>query len=122
MATKSTTAPKADAPKPTLVAKDDAPDAPDAAEPTLKVQLKKKEFFERVVDRSGVRKGEAKTAVEAALAVLGEALANGEEVNLPPLGKIRVARQKSTPRGIAYNLRLVRNDVDVRLQPDEPAD
>ena len=82
-------------------------------EPTLKTQLKKKEFFERVVDRSGVRKGEAKTAIEAALAVLGEALANGEELNLPPLGKIKVARQKSTPRGMAYNLRLVRNDAEI---------
>ena len=107
MATKQATPPAAEDAKPTEVR------AGGGTEPTLKVQLKKKEFFDRVVDRSGVRKGEAKTAIEAALAVLGEALANGEELNLPPLGKIKVARQKSTPRGIAYNLRLVRNDADI---------
>ena len=101
MATKT-----AKTPEPTV--EEGRPAAPVPVEPTLKVQLKKKEFFERVVERSGVRKGEAKTAVEAALAVLGEALAKGEEVNLPPLGKIKVNREKATPRGMAYTLRLVR--------------
>lgn len=82
-------------------------------EATLKVQLKKKEFLERVVDRSGMRKSDAKTVMEATLAILGEALAAGEEVNVPPFGKAKVNREKDTPRGKAYALRLVRNRGDI---------
>lgn len=90
--------------------------APVEIDPTLKVQLKKKEFLERVVERSGMRRGDAKTAMEATLAILGEALAAGEEVNVPPLGKAKVNREKDTPRGKAYALRLVRNHADVSGQ------
>ncbi|SMY07879.1 HU family DNA-binding protein [Flavimaricola marinus] len=113
MATKSATSSKTAEVKPVLVASDGA-----AAEiaPTLKVQVKKKEFLERVVERSGMRRGDAKTAMEATLAILGEALANGEEVNIPPFGKAKVNREKETPRGNAYSLRLVRNRVDLTTQ------
>ncbi len=40
---------------------------------------------------------------------MGEAIVKGEELNLPPLGKLKVAREKTTPRGMSYILRLVRN-------------
>jgi DNA-binding protein HU-alpha len=55
-------------------------------------ELKKKELVELVVERTGVKKRDAKPSVEAALAILGEAIASGREMNLPPLGKIRINR------------------------------
>ena len=54
--------------------------------------MKKKELIDLVVERTGVKKRDAKPSVEAALAVLGEALASGRELNLPPLGKVRINR------------------------------
>jgi len=56
--------------------------------------LRKKELIERVVERSGVKKKDAKPTIEAMLAVLGEALAAGEELNLQPLGKVMVKKTK----------------------------
>lgn len=54
--------------------------------------MKKKELIDLVVERTGVKKRDAKPSVEAALAVLGEVLASGRELNLPPLGKVRINR------------------------------
>lgn len=62
-------------------------------EPTLR----KKELIERVVARSGVKKKDAKPTIEAMLAVLGEALAAGEVLNLQPLGKVMVKRNIEKP-------------------------
>lgn len=78
-------APATDADKPKVVT-----DTPVVAGPTLR----KKEFIDRVVDRAGLKKKDVKPAVEAALAELGEAIARGEEVNLPPFGKLKVNREK----------------------------
>ena len=63
--------------------------------------------MDRAIERSGVRKSDAKAAVEATLAVLAEALTKGEELVLPPLGKIKVTREKANPRGRILMLRLV---------------
>lgn len=71
-----------------------------------RVILKKKDFVDRATDRSGLRKADAKAAIDATLAVLTEALAQGEELILPPLGKLKVAREKDHPRGKILMLRL----------------
>ncbi|MFP1643362.1 HU family DNA-binding protein [Pontitalea aquivivens] len=57
--------------------------------------LRKKDFLDRVIAESGARKPDARSIAEATLKVLGEALARGEALSLPPLGKLRVSR--STP-------------------------
>lgn len=90
-ATKAAAAAKPMAPKP---AASQTPSAPivsdtDAVEPQV---LRKKELIERVVARSGIKKKDAKPTIEAMLAVLGEALSNGEELNLHPMGKMMVTR------------------------------
>jgi len=72
-------------------------------------QLKMKGLVEAVVERTGQRKGEVRTAVQAALAVMGETLADGKELNLPPMGKVKINRVKETPRGQNLILKLVRN-------------
>lgn len=57
--------------------------------------LRKKDFLDRVIAESGARKPDARAIAEATLKILGEALARGESLSLPPLGKLRVSR--STP-------------------------
>lgn len=63
-------------------------------ETTVVTTMKKKDFIDRVAEASGVKRGEAKKAVEATLKELGDALQRGEELNLPPLGKVTVKRQQ----------------------------
>lgn len=79
------------APKPVVV-KDTQPTVSDPA-------MKKKELIETVTERSGVKKRDAKPVVEAMLAVLGEALAEGRELNLQPLGKTKLNRAKDVQGG-----------------------
>lgn len=59
--------------------------------------LKKKELIDLVVERSKIKKKDAKPVVEAMLAILGETIASGRELNLQPLGKLRINR--STDKG-----------------------
>ncbi len=54
--------------------------------------LKLRELVGRVVDATGGKKKGVKEIVEATLDQLGAALAKGEELNLPGVGKVRVAR------------------------------
>ena len=56
--------------------------------------MRKKELIDLVVERSGLKKKDAKPIIEATLAILGEALADTRELNLQPLGKIKVRREK----------------------------
>jgi len=69
--------------------------APDT--PATELEMKKQELLARVVERSEIKKKYAKPVVEAMIAVLGEALAEGRELNLPPLGKVKQNRTKETP-------------------------
>ena len=62
-------------------------------------EMKKKELVDRVVTRSGIKKKDAKPVVEAMLAVLGAAMAEGRELNLQPMGRLKVARVKDTGNG-----------------------
>ncbi|MFX0540328.1 HU family DNA-binding protein [Roseovarius sp. S4756] len=60
--------------------------------------LKKQELMAQVVARSEVAKKHAKPVIEAMLDVLGEALAEGRDLNLQPLGKIKRKRMKETDK------------------------
>jgi DNA-binding protein HU-alpha len=74
------------------------PKAEAAAEGTpvsgQQTMLKKQELVERIVKASGAKKKDVKLIVDATLGVLGDALSAGEELNLPPLGKMKVNRQR----------------------------
>jgi len=61
--------------------------------------IKKPEFLDRVVERTDVKKREAKPAIEAALAVPAVSLINSEELNLPPMDKSRVVKSKYVGEG-----------------------
>lgn len=69
-------------------------------------ELRKKELFELVVERSGMKKRDVKPVVEAMLAVLGDALAEQREMDLQPLGKLKVQRGKELSDGHALVLKL----------------
>lgn len=58
--------------------------------------LKKQELIEKVVRASGAKKKDAKPVIEAMLEVLGDALADGREFNLQPMGKLKLNRTKET--------------------------
>ena len=104
-ASKTTTTKRKTAPKPAPV---------DVAEETSvqdlplssREEMKKKELIDLAVERSGVKKRDAKPAIEAALAVLGEALAEGREINMRPMGKIKVSRMKKVVNGQVINARI----------------
>lgn len=67
----------------------------EAAKPVVAgPMLKKKELIDRVVAKSGIKKKDAKPVIESMLEVLGSAIASGEELNLQPLGKVKVNREK----------------------------
>jgi nucleoid DNA-binding protein len=70
-------------------------DAP-AVDPNL---LKKPDLLDQVVSRTNLKKRDVKPAVEAALAVIGEALRKGNELALPPLGKVRLVKTKELDGG-----------------------
>ena len=85
---------------------DNDDDTTDGSPIKTRTILKKKDFFDRATERSGVKKSDAKAAIDATLAVLTEALANGDEIILPPLGKLKVTREKAHPKGRILMLRL----------------
>lgn len=66
--------------------------AADAGAPREALRLK--DLVARVAERADVRKPVARGVLEAALDEIGAALSRGQGLNLPPLGKAKVNRQK----------------------------
>ncbi|MFC4668187.1 HU family DNA-binding protein [Seohaeicola nanhaiensis] len=84
-------------------------------------ELKKAALVDQVAERAGLKKTEAKAAVEAVLAVLGESVAAGRALNLPPLGRLRVARTEEKPNGSVsvLKLRTAGKGKDPLAEPEE---
>lgn len=87
--TKPATA-KASAPQPKVVGAEPGEDG---------IPVRKADLIDKAVDASGIKKRDAKPAIEAALAELARLLAEGHDVNLPPLGKIRVVKSRPLDQG-----------------------
>lgn len=85
-----------------------SPEQPaDAGAPkaTLKgMPFRFKELLDQVASRTGSKKSDLRATVEATLEALGTALATGRDLNIPPLGKLRVA--KNQPPVMTLKLRL----------------
>lgn len=92
MARKTTATPKPAA---------ETPQAPADAKAEAAKVLKKPEILDEVVARTNLKKRDVKPTVEAAMAVIGDALREGAEINLPPLGKLRVVKSKPLDDGAA---------------------
>lgn len=97
--------------RPSIVAVPPISVVPNAAEPAADAVniLKKPDLIDRVVERSGEKKRHVKPILEAALAVLGEALSKGEELNLQPLGRVKVNRHRVDDDAELLILKLRRN-------------
>lgn len=88
-----------------------------------RVHIRKKDFVDRAAERAGGKKTEARGAIDATLALLGELLMAGEELNLPPLGKLKVTRVKDNPKGKVLMVRLVHaTDTDATSRNEPLAD
>lgn len=68
--------------------------------------MRKKELLDTVVERSGIKKKDAKPVVEAMLEVLGEALGDNRELNLLPLGKVKVINEKDLSNGKMMRVKI----------------
>lgn len=75
-------------------------------------ELRKRELIDLVVARSEVKKKFAKPAVEAMLAILGEAISDGRNLNLAPLGKLKVNRSNDRGNGQVIVCKLRRSVQD----------
>lgn len=75
-------------------------------------ELRKKELFDLVTARSGMKKKDVKPVVEAMLAVLGEALKEHREMHLKPLGKVKIQRAKDLPNGQAIIIKVRQNNTN----------
>lgn len=69
-------------------------------------EVKKKDLIERIVARSGLKRRDVKPAVEAMLEELAAAVQAGEELNLPPFGKLKITRSKDLANARVYHCRL----------------
>ncbi len=81
-------------------------------EPTA---MRKKQLIDAVVVRSGIKKKDAKPVIEAMLAVLGEAIAAGEDLNLPPFGKIKVTRQIDKDKAKVFVTRIRQSNAQPKI-------
>lgn len=94
--------------EPTVVAavKPVAPTAAPVEAKVSKPELRKIELIDKVVELSGIKKRYAKPTIEAVLAVLGEALLEGRDLNLQPLGKVMAKNSKDAGSGNVINARI----------------
>ena len=78
-----------------------------------------KELVERVTASTGGKKKGVREIVEATLTQLGLALQNGEMLNLPDFGRVRVAKGQGAAPGSAMTLKLRRaGDGTKKKAPD----
>lgn len=99
-----------------------APDPVPAAAPVARVKgpvLKIKDLVSRVAEATGGKKKGVREMVEATLAVLGDALAKGEDLNLPGLGRTRIART-SEKDGASLMTLKVRRGAHRKKEEKEP--
>jgi nucleoid DNA-binding protein len=115
---KSSAAKPAPAPEPVTepAAAADAAGAPAAEKaPSLKI----KDLVTRVTEATGAKRKDVKVMVEATLKVLGEAMARGEDMNLPGFGRTRITRSAEKD-GAAHLTMKVKRAPHRAKHVDEP--
>ncbi|MDA8747344.1 HU family DNA-binding protein [Litoreibacter sp.] len=85
-------------------------------------EINKRELVERVTAQSGMKKGDARRAVDAVLTALGSAIAEGKDIAAAPLGKIKIVRKKQTPNGELAVLRVKLKDPNKVPKPKPDPD
>ncbi len=82
--------------------------------------LTRRELINRVADATGVKKPVVRQVVDGMLKELGDTLSDGKALNLPPLGKASVRRQKEMPNAEILVLKLRRNRAAAGKGEDDP--
>ena len=88
-------------PVPAAKATSDDDDAPDAV-------FKKNAALDAIVARTDVKRSDAKAAIEAFLEEMASQLAAGRDMQLPPLGKIKLVKSKPTGKGATVHTLKIR--------------
>ncbi|MEM7471024.1 MAG: HU family DNA-binding protein [Pseudomonadota bacterium] len=84
-----------------------SPELPVAAAPEAATgEVNKRELVERLMAETGMKKGQARGALEAVLGTLGQVLSEGKHISAAPLGKVKLVRKKDTPNGELVVLRV----------------
>ncbi|MDE9450640.1 HU family DNA-binding protein [Aliiroseovarius sp. Z3] len=85
--------------------------------------VKTKEMLARVATRTELRPNQVRDVYDAVLEELGAALVRGEKLRLPPLGTVKVNRQKTMPDADVVICKIRRNKVSAKANdPLAPAD
>ncbi len=82
--------------------------------------LTRRDLINRVADATGVKKPVVRQVIDGMLKELGDTLSSGKALNLPPLGKASVRRQKEMPNAEIIVLKLRRNRAAADQPEDEP--
>ncbi len=77
-------------------------------------EMRKEQLLDEVAKRTGAKRKDVKPVVEAVLEIMGEAIGEGQELNLKPLGKVKIARTKLVANGRVINLRLRQSDMVIK--------
>lgn len=90
-------------------------------DPVVTKVVRRKEMVDRIVANSGMKPNAIKTALDAVLKEIGDALSAGEALNLPALGRVSVNRRKELDDGEVLICKIRRRNrvVDPAGQTDE---
>lgn len=70
-------------------------------------KIRKKQIYDHVTVATGLRKREVRESVDATLAYFHQMLSEGHDLQIPPLGKVRVIeRDKGENAKLIYKLQL----------------
>ena len=95
----------------------------EAAKPVVAANLvKKPELIDRIVAESGMKKKDVKPVVEATLAVLAKTLVDGEELQVPPLGKVKINQMKDLANAKIIKLKIRHSTNDTSAADTKPLD
>ncbi|MCA0043621.1 HU family DNA-binding protein [Celeribacter litoreus] len=84
--------------------------------------MNKKDMIAKVAEISGVKRSDAKKAMEATLQILGDTLQEGNGLNVPPLGKMAVNRQKESDGAYVIVAKLRRSKAMLSDEPKETSE
>ena len=91
-------------------------------------EMRKEQLLDQVAEHTGAKRKDVKPIVEAVLEVMGKAIGDGVELNLKPLGKVKIARTKQVANGRVINLRLRQSEMvikeleSIKISPPEAAE
>ena len=77
--------------------------------------MKKKDLIDEVVAISGAKPRDVKPIVEATLKALAAGLSGNDQIQIPPLGKIKVVKSKDVGGATSYTVKIRVPDA-----PEEP--